>query len=163
MMSRMTGARMIARTNVGRTRKKSVSAHQRAVGPAAREPRDDADEGADEDRDERREQADRHRDPGAVDGQVQDVPPELVGPEEVRGGRRLERRAGRGDRRLERPDEQLGAIAMTVKNSRMANPTTPSPRLENRRTNVRAPLRRAAASARPGGSRRPAARPASCS
>ena len=39
MMSRMIGARMMASTNVGRTRKKSVTRMRRVVGPAADEAR----------------------------------------------------------------------------------------------------------------------------
>ena len=88
MMSRMIGARMIASTNVGRTRKKSVIAHEDA--DRSRPPTNPdtiADQGADDDRDDRRQQPDDHRDPRAVDGQVEHVPAELVGPE--RCARRL--------------------------------------------------------------------------
>ena len=107
MMSRMTGARMIASTKVGSTRKKSVRrmrplssrpptnpattpmrAPTKIVINVARSPID-------------------HRDASAVDRQVEHVAAELVGAEGVRGRRRLERRAGRGRHRLERADEEV--------------------------------------------------------
>ena len=90
MTSRMIGARMIASTKVGRTRKKSVIRIRTVSAQAAEEPGDDPDDGAEHDRDERRQKPDHHRDPRAVDGQVEQVAAELVGPEDVRGGRRLE-------------------------------------------------------------------------
>ena len=83
-------------------------AHQarcRVVPPT--KPDDDADQRPHDDRDERRQQPDRHRDAGPVDGQVEHVAAELVGAEDVRGGRRLERGPGRRRHRLERPDEEL--------------------------------------------------------
>ena len=102
----MIGVRIRARTNVGMTRKKSVTRISAGVGEPADEPGDDPDEDADEDRHERRQEPDRERDPGTVDGEVEHVPADLVRPQEVDERRRLEPAAGRGHGRLERPDEQ---------------------------------------------------------
>ena len=82
-------------------------AHQERIGPTADESGDDADDRADRDRDDRGHQADGHRDARSVNHEIQDVPTELVRPEDVGQRGRLEflpRCAGDG---LERPDELL--------------------------------------------------------
>ncbi len=81
-------------------------AHEQVVDRAADEPGDDPHERADDDRDDRRHEADDHRDARAVDRQVQEVAAELVRAERIGGARRLQRRAGRGQHALQRPDEQ---------------------------------------------------------
>ena len=106
-MSRMIGARRIASTNVGRMRKKSVSRIRTVSSRPPMKPDTMPISAADDDRDERGQEADRHRDAGPVDGLVEDVPAEVVGSEQVRRARRLERQAGRGRGRLERADEEL--------------------------------------------------------
>ena len=98
MLSRTIGARIRARTKVGRTRKKSVMRISTVSIGAADVARDDAHHRAEEDRHEGRHQADGHRDARAVDGQVEDVAPELVGAQEVRRARADQRvRRARGD------------------------------------------------------------------
>ena len=104
--SRMIAVRMIARTNVGRTRKKSAMRIVTPVEPAPDVAGGDAEHGADEDGHERGEQPDDHRDPGGVDGEVQDRPAQLIGPEWEGRGWRLEVTTGRRHRRLQRADEQ---------------------------------------------------------
>ena len=106
--SRMIGVRMSARTNVGRTRKKSVMRISIAVDPAADEAATIPRTAPSDDRHDRRQQPDDHRDPGAVDGQVEHVAAELVGPEQVssRDGGSRRGQPVAVDRRLERPDEE---------------------------------------------------------
>ena len=105
--SRMIGARMRARTNVGRTRKKSVMRIRSVSIRPPTNPDAMPMTAPSSDRDDRRQQADDHRHPRAVDGQVEDVAAELVGAEDVAGRRWVEGQAGRGGDGLERPDEEL--------------------------------------------------------
>jgi hypothetical protein len=81
-------------------------AHQDVVDLPADEPGDDPDQRPDDDRDDRRHQADDHRDASPVNGQVQEVAPELVGAEGIGRARWLQRLAGRRQDALERPDEE---------------------------------------------------------
>ena len=127
--SRRIGARISARTNVGRTRKKSAMRIRIESSRPPTKPRDDPDEHADHDGHDRRQQPDDHRDPGAVDGQVQHVAAELVGAEEMRAPEAL--RAARpwpSSRSRAGPRTPAGATASTVKNSRISTPAMPSRR-----------------------------------
>ena len=149
MTSSMIGARMSARTKVGRTRKKSVTRISRCR-PAADEAGDDPDQGADDDRDERRQEPDEHRDPGAVDGQVEDVAAELVGAQHVL---RVGGSSGSPVAVVtvsSGPTNSAGRCARTVKNDEDDEPddAVRSGRA-NRRPNARRPATRSA-SARPG-------------
>ena len=63
--SRMIEVRISARTNVGRTRKKSAMRIEHGVEPAADVAADDPEDRPDRDRDDGREQADDHRDPAS--------------------------------------------------------------------------------------------------
>ena len=95
MTSRMIGARISARTIVGSTRKKSEIRIRSVSTVPPTKPATIPTSAPMHDRDDRRHQPDQHRDPGAVDGEVEHVAAELVGAEQVLGARRLERRAGR--------------------------------------------------------------------
>ncbi len=64
--------------------------HDDRVRPASDEPRHDPEQGPDDERHDGGQEADEHRDPGAVDGQVEDVTAEVVGPQEMLRRRRLE-------------------------------------------------------------------------
>ncbi len=91
----MIGAR-IERQDERRDDQEEVGdAHQGGVRPTAPEPGDDPDQHADEDRHDGRQQPDDHRDPGAVHGQVEDAPAELVGAQRVARLWRLQPRPGR--------------------------------------------------------------------
>ena len=74
----MIGVRIRARTNVGQDEEEVGDPHEDRVDPPADEARDDPDDAPMSDRDERRQEPDDHRDPGAVDGQVEHVAAELV-------------------------------------------------------------------------------------
>src|SRR4029077_16518749 len=82
-------------------------AHEARVGQAANEAGHDPDRDADQDGDDCGEEADDHRDPGAVDGQVQHVATQLIRAQDVLQARWLEAGAGRGEDRLEWADEEL--------------------------------------------------------
>ncbi len=142
MMSRMTGARMIASTNVGRTRKKSVS---RIRPPSTRPPVKPATTPMSaptkiviavasspidiETRAPWTVRLSMSRPSSSVpkmcssDGGSSGAPVAVTG---VWSG----------------PTNSVGAMARTVKTMRMARPTTPSFRPANRRPNVRAPATR---------------------
>ena len=106
-ISRMIGARMIARTKVGRTRNRSVIRIRIWSRPAAGEPGHDPDQGTEDDGDDvasRPMTIDIARPP---DRQVEDAPAERVGAHRELEARRLELLAGRRDHGLEWPDEEL--------------------------------------------------------
>ena len=120
---------MTASTNVGRTRKKSVTRIRTVSIRPPTEARHDADQAADEDRDQGRQEPDGHRDPRPVDRLVEHVATQIVRPEEVvrrsavPGTCPTRSSPSRAGRRT-----ASGTSAMTTKTARIATPTTPSRR-----------------------------------
>ena len=82
-------------------------AHEHGVQPAADEPGNDPDDRSEQDGHHGGQQADHHRDARAVDGQVEDVPADLVRAQQVRGAGRVEHAAAARGGRLERAHEQV--------------------------------------------------------
>ena len=116
---------------------------------AAGEPGDDADQRADDDRDERGHEADRHRDPGAVDGQVEHVAARARRCRTVlrRWAARAARRS-RSSTRLQRPHEQVRARSRGREHGEDRRPRSRPSVRPSRRSRSRGARRPVPASAR---------------